>query len=70
MLELVDARIKITPETDCVLEAESRASGKDRSEIAREVLNAWAEKRIHESVLLHKLLEGKGLSGESKGMKP
>lgn len=62
-LELVDARVKITQVTDCVLEAESRASGKDRSEIVREVLNAWAEKKVHESVLLNKLLDAKGLSG-------
>lgn len=70
MLELVDARIKITPETDCVLESVHRATGKDRSEIAREVLHDWAKQHIEESNVLNKLLEGKGLSGESKGMKP
>lgn len=62
-LELADARIKITQETDAVLEAIHRASGRDRSEIAREVLHAWAEKQIAESVLTMKLLEAKGLSG-------
>lgn len=62
-LELADARIKITQETDAVLEAIHRASGRDRSEIVREVLHAWAEKQIAESVLTMKLLEAKGLAG-------
>lgn len=62
-LELADARIKITQETDAVLEAIHRATGRDRSEIAREVLHQWAEKQITESVLTMKLLEAKGLSG-------
>lgn len=64
-LELTDARIKITQETDAVLEAMHRASGKDRSEIAREVLHAWAEKQIAESVLTMKLLQAKGLTGSA-----
>lgn len=64
-LELADARIKITHETDAVLEAIHRASGRDRSEIAREVLHAWAEKQIAESVLTMKLLHAKGLSGSA-----
>jgi hypothetical protein len=62
-LELLDARIKITPETDAVLEAVHRATGKDRSEIARDVLHTWAENHIAESVLTMQLLKAKGLSG-------
>lgn len=67
MLELVDARIKITPETDCVLESVHRATGKDRSEIAREVLHEWAQQHIHQYKVLNQLLDGKGLNGESEG---
>jgi len=33
--ELKDFRGRITVETDCVLEAESRASGRERQEIVR-----------------------------------
>lgn len=62
-LELTDARIKITLETDAVLEAKHRATGRDRSEIAREVLHAWAEKEIHEAALTTQLLKAKGISG-------
>lgn len=64
-LDLADARIKITQETDAVLEAMHRATGRDRSEIAREVLHAWAEKQIHESVLTMQLLKAKGLTGSA-----
>lgn len=62
-LELTDARIKITIETDAVLEAMHRASGRDRSEIAREVLHEWASKQIMESALTMKLLKANGISG-------
>lgn len=64
-LELADARIKITQETDAVLEAMHRATGRDRSEIAREVLHTWAEKQITESVLTMQLLQAKGLTGRA-----
>ena len=37
--ELKDFRGKITSETDAVLEAINRADGRDKSEIAREVLH-------------------------------
>lgn len=65
-LELTDARIKITLETDVVLEAKHRASGRDRSEIAREVLHAWAEKELMESELTMKLLKANGISGSDE----
>lgn len=62
-LELVDARIKITQETDCVLDAIHIATGKDRSEIARAVLHEFALKHIHEANLLRQRLKSKGLTG-------
>lgn len=65
-LELVDARIKITQETDCVLDSIHIATGKDRSEIAREVLHEWALRHIHESNLLHQRLKSKGLAGNER----
>ena len=51
-LPLVDFRGKITHETDAVLDALHHATGRDRSEIARDALHLWAELKIHEASLI------------------
>lgn len=66
-VELKDFRGKITSETDCVLEAMNRVSGRDRSEIVREILHKWAVERIHEHTVLARLLEREGIAGDSRG---
>lgn len=66
--ELKDFRGRITPETDCVIEAESRVSGKDKQEIVREILHGWALNKIRESTVLHRLLLGEGLTGVTEGV--
>ena len=59
-LDLVNAgTLRVTHETDCVIEAEHRATGRDKSEIVREVLQAWANKKIHEASLLNDLLKSR-----------
>lgn len=65
--ELKDFRGKITPDTDAVLEAINRTSGRDKSEIAREVLHKWATEQIHTSTLITQLTKGEGRTGERKG---
>ena len=65
--ELKDFRGKITAEADCVLEAMNRVSGRDRSEIVRDILHKWAIERIHEHSVLARLLEREGITGESQG---
>ncbi|WP_428419214.1 hypothetical protein [Methylibium sp.] len=62
-VELKDFRGKLTPETDCVLSAESQSTGKERQEIVREILHAWALERIHGANVLHNLLRAEGLRG-------
>lgn len=62
-LDLHDQRVKVTVETHCALEAERRISGKDRSEICREILHDWAMRRIHASKLTLHLLDCEGISG-------
>jgi hypothetical protein len=62
-IELKDFRGRITPEADCVLEAEARVTGKDRQEIVREILHAWAMERIHGASVLNQLLRAEGLRG-------
>ncbi len=67
-LDLKDFRGKITTEADCVLEAQARVSGKDRQEIAREVLHAWALRQIDEATILGRLLRAEGVAGASEGL--
>lgn len=66
-LPLVDARIKVTLHTDAVIELEHRKTGKDKSEIAREVLHAWAMSRFDDLRLLKTIMDSKGLRGELEG---
>jgi hypothetical protein len=65
--ELRDLRAKVSVETDCALEAVCRATGQERSEVVRDVMHAWALKRIHESTLLLKRLQAEGLSAAAEG---
>lgn len=67
-LPLKDFRGKITAEADCVLEAMNRVSGKDRSEIVRDILHTWALEKIDEHTVLTKLLRAEGLAGEDEGV--
>ena len=66
-IPLVDFRGKITHETDAVLEALHQASGRDRSEIVREVLADWATGKIHEASLIDLRLKREGLLGIDGG---
>lgn len=66
--ELRDFRGKITDETYLALEAEARAFDRDKADIAREVLHAWALKKIHEATVLARLLRGKGVTSAAKGV--
>jgi UDP-N-acetylglucosamine 2-epimerase len=67
-LPLADLRARVTLRTDAVLEARHRSTGRDKSEIAREVLDAWAELEIHSSNVLQKTLQREGISGEDVGL--
>jgi hypothetical protein len=66
-MELRDLRAKVTVETDAALDAISRASGRDRCEIVREVLHAWALQKIDESRLLLHRLDVEGLTARDDG---
>lgn len=67
-VELKDYRGRITPETDCALEAIARATGRDRQEIAREVLHKWAVEQIHAATVMDKLLRAEGMAGIGGGI--
>lgn len=66
-IELTDLRTKVTPRTAAVLAALNHASGKERSQIAREVLDAWAVDQIHSSRLVARFSEGQGIDGADEG---
>ncbi len=63
--DLKDLRAKITPETWCWLEALHRATGKEQSEIVRDVLHDWASKHLDASSIAGRLLYGEGLAGKN-----
>ena len=67
VIELEDFRGKLTVETLCVLKAEARASGTEMQIIVREILSAWALKKIHSANLLHNQLRAKGVPGIGDG---
>lgn len=60
--ELKDLRTKVTRETHCWLEAESRTTGRDKAEIAREILHQHALRKIREAEILDGLLRAEGLA--------
>lgn len=61
--ELKDFWGKITPESDAVLEALNRTTGKDKSEILREVLHKWATEQIDVAMVLDGILRSQGMPG-------
>lgn len=65
--ELKDFRTKITREIALALQAESLAFNRDEAEIAREVLQSWALKKIHEATVLTRLARAEGVSGAVEG---
>lgn len=67
-LELKDFRGKITPETDVVLSAIARVTGKDKAEIARDWLHKLALEQIRIQRVMGGLLHAEGLAGESGGL--
>lgn len=66
-LPLIDLRCKVTPAADALLETLHRTTGRDKSEIARDVLHKWAEKEIHASMLLYGELASKGILRDYEG---
>lgn len=62
---LHDVRWKITGLAYCYVEAEHRVTGKDQSEIGREVMQEWAERKHRAHIEAQKLLEAEGIVGKA-----
>lgn len=65
--ELRDLRAKVTAETHCALEAEALVTGRDRSEIVREILHEWALGQMEKATVLDRLLRAEGVAGKESG---
>jgi hypothetical protein len=61
---LRDLRAKVHATTWCAIEAEHRATGREHSEIVRDVLHAWASQRIAAATVLPRLLAVEGIAGQ------
>ncbi len=66
-LELIDFRGKITKETDAMLEAEFRTSGKSKQETLRDLMHELALKKIHAAKVLTRLAPEEGIDGAIGG---
>jgi hypothetical protein len=66
-LPLIDFRGKVTPETDAVLEAIQRSTGRDKSEIARDWMHRIALKEISAAIALQKILQREGITVADEG---
>lgn len=64
---LIDFRGKVTPETDAVLEAINKSTGRDKSEIARDWMHKIAMQEIHAAIELQKILRREGIDGNGQG---
>lgn len=62
---LHDVRWKITGLAWCYIEAEHRVTGRDHSEIAREVLHEWASLKHRAHIETQKLLTAEGIVGNA-----
>lgn len=59
-LPLKDFRLGITESIDIWLDAEATAFGKDKSAVAREILQEWAKKKAHAHTVATRRLTSNG----------
>lgn len=65
---LEDLRAKITARAHCALVAHARAHGLDKSEVVRDILEAWAARQIHGASMLARCLRAKGETAAAEGI--
>lgn len=66
--ELRDYRGRISVLADITIDAEAKASGRERQEIVREILDSWAGERLHALSLLQAALKAEGMPGFESGV--
>lgn len=65
---LKDFRCAITESIDIWLDAVASATGRDKQEVARDVLSQWARTKQHEHKVAARRLAANGLQPEFDGM--
>jgi hypothetical protein len=65
--DLIDYRGRISQLADAAIDAKAKATGRERQEIVREILDSWAEREVHGATVLLEALQSKGLSGSVGG---
>lgn len=63
--DLRDFRCRLTAESALMLEAVSKASGRDMAEIAREIVHGWYLDRLKEHEIIMRLFRGRGEGADS-----
>lgn len=67
---LKDLRLGITEGIDIMLDAQAAAFGLEKQAVARQVLNDWAKKKVHEHKVIARRLAANGLQPELFGDEP
>lgn len=67
---LKDLRLGITEAIDIMLDAQAAAFGLEKQAVARQVLNDWAKKKVHEHKVIARRLAANGLQPELFGDEP
>lgn len=65
-VDLRDFRGKITRLAWCCIEARHRATGKEHSEIVREILDDWARVERHAAIEQQNLVASEGIKGNGR----
>jgi len=62
---MCEIRFEIDDQDMAVIDAYCSATGRCRTEVVREILGAWAEKKIHESMLVMRVAGRNPVRSES-----
>lgn len=66
-IPLKDFRMGITEQIDAALDAQAAAFGKDKAQVAREVLGEWARQKHREHMMYGKRLRANGMQMDLDG---
>ncbi len=66
-LPLKDFRMGITEQIDAALDAQAAAFGKDKAQVAREVLGLWASQKHREHMMYGRRLRANGVQMDLDG---